>query len=415
MSEAVALAMDSLRKNRLRSLLTVLGVVIGVTTVIGMSSVIEGLNSSISSQIADLGSNLIFVYKFNPTVPGRRPPSLLNRPELTLEDAEAVGELPHVDAVAPMLRWFQPSPSATAFTVRYQDRIAKNTIIEGVSPHHADVFNLRLSAGRFINEADHRHRSSVMVIGHDTAETLFPVHVNPVGKEVRLEGAVFQIVGVLEKRRDALTPGANPNDNVVEIPLASFWRLHPEFKDFWFSVKPTSAEDMPEAIDEIENLLRRRRTVPVHEESDFAIFTQDSFTDLWNQISGGVFAVMLAISSVALLVGGVGVMNIMLVSVTERTREIGIRKAIGATRRHILTQFLIESVALTAVGGMLGVAVGAGVTFLIRTFVPFLPAAMSPFWVALGFLTAVGTGLVFGLYPAYRAAMLDPIEALRHE
>jgi putative ABC transport system permease protein len=396
----------------MRSLLTVLGIVIGVTTVIGMSSVIEGLNSSISNDIADIGSNLIFVYKFNPTTLGRKPAALINRKELTAEDAEAIAQLPHVEAAAPILRWFEPSPNAKAFTVRYRDRIAKNTIIEGVSASHSTVFNLRLEAGRWINEADHRHHANVVVIGHDTAETLFPANVNPIDKEVQVEGAVFRVVGVLEKRKDALTPGANPDDNVVELSLSAFSRLHPEHKDFWISVKPTAAESMATAIDEIEALMRRRRNVTPNAESDFAIFTQDSFTDLWNQISEGDFAVMLAISSVALLVGGVGVMNIMLVSVTERTREIGIRKAIGATKRNILTQFLFEAVALTAVGGVLGLAAGAGVTALIRTF---LPATMSPFWSAVGFLSAVSIGLIFGLYPAWRAARLDPIEALRHE
>jgi putative ABC transport system permease protein len=415
MSEALWLALDSLRTNRLRSLLTVLGIVIGVTTVIGMSSVIQGMNSSIATEIADIGSNLIFIYKFNPTTPGRMPPSLLNRKELTLEDARAIAEAPHVQAVAPVLRWFEPSLNARAFTVRYRDKIAKNTIIEGVSESHSTVFNLQLDAGRWINEADHRHHANVAVIGYDTAQTLFPANVNPIDKEVQVEGAVFRVVGVLQKRKDALTPGANPNDNVVEISLSAFSRLHPEFKDYWIGVKPTSQETMTTAIDEIEAVLRRSRNVAPGAESDFAIFTQDSFTDLWNQVSQGVFAVMLAISSVALLVGGVGVMNIMLVSVTERTREIGIRKAIGATRRNILTQFLFEAVALTAVGGVLGIALGAGITTLIRNLVPALPATMSPLWVAIGFLSAVGAGLIFGLYPAFRAARMDPIEALRHE
>ena len=169
------------------------------------------------------------------------------------------------------------------------------------------------------------------------------------------------------------------------------------------------------AVSQIEQLMRNRRGVPPNKDSDFAIFTQDSFTDLWNQISSGIFTVMLGISSIALLVGGVGVMNIMLVSVTERTREIGIRKAIGATRRAILMQFLFEAMVLTALGGVLGIIAGAGVTALVRTIAPFLPATVSVFWVSLGFAVSVGTGLVFGLYPAYRAAILSPIEALRYE
>jgi putative ABC transport system permease protein len=415
MSEILALSLDSLRKNMLRSFLTVLGIVIGVATVIGMSSIISGLNSSIATQIQSIGSNLIFLYRFDPIAPGRRPPEELNRKSLTLEDAEALKALPAVQSVAPALRWFQPSGNATSFTVRYRDRIAKNTIIEGVTPQYEQVMNLELSQGRWINEADHSHKANVVVIGHDTAESIFPANVDPVGKEVELEGNVFRVIGILEKRKNALTPGANPDDNVAEVPIGTFWRLHPEFKDFWIVVKPVSQEAMPQAIDQIEEALRRRRGVPPNKESDFSIFTQDSFTDLWNQISSGIFTVMLAISSVALLVGGVGVMNIMLVSVTERTREIGIRKAIGATRRDILTQFLFEAMTLTAIGGVLGILTGAGVTILIRTLAPFLPAAMSAFWVGMGFLTSVGTGLIFGIYPAYRAAILSPIEALRYE
>ena len=182
-----------------------------------------------------------------------------------------------------------------------------------------------------------------------------------------------------------------------------------------FAVRTVSQEDLPRAIDQVQALLRIRRGVPPNKDNDFAISTQDTFTNLWNQISSGIFTVMLAISSIALVVGGVGVMNIMLVSVTERTREIGVRKAIGATQRNILMQFLFEAMLLTAVGGVLGIATGAGIAAIVRTFAPFLPASVSAFWVAVGFSVSVGTGLVFGFYPAYRAAVLSPIEALRYE
>jgi putative ABC transport system permease protein len=180
-------------------------------------------------------------------------------------------------------------------------------------------------------------------------------------------------------------------------------------------VKASSQDELPRAIDQIEAVLRIRRGVPPNKEDDFSISTQDTFTDLWKQISGGIFTVMLAISSIALIVGGVGVMNIMLVSVTERTREIGVRKAIGATQRNILMQFLFEAIVLTALGGLIGIIAGSAIAFIIRTVVPFLPATVSGFWVAIGFGTAVSTGLIFGLYPAYRAAVLSPIEALRYE
>jgi len=415
MNEILLLALDSLRKNKLRSFLTVLGVVIGVATVIGMSSIISGLNTNISSQIQDLGANLIFVQRIPPTVGGRLPPEVFSRKKLTLDDAKAIAELPLVRAIAPVLQYFAVNMNAKSFSVRYRDRTAKNTIFIGATPEVAVVMNLKLIAGRWINESDHTHNANVVVLGHDTAETIFPENVDPVEKEVEIEGQPFRVIGVLEKRKDALQGGSNPNDNVAEMPIGAFWRLHPEQKDFMFAIKTYSQDDVPRAIDQIEALLRIRRGVPPNKENDFAVSTQDTFMDLWNQISGGIFTVMLTISSIALLVGGVGVMNIMLVSVTERTREIGVRKAIGATQRNILTQFLFEAMVLTAVGGVLGIAAGGAIAVIIRTIAPFLPASVSLFWVSVGFATAVGTGLVFGLYPAYRAAILSPIEALRYE
>ena len=415
MNEILLLALDSLQKNKLRSFLTVLGVVIGVATVIGMSSIISGLNTNISTQIQDLGSNLIFVTRIPPTIGGRVPPEMFSRKKFTLEDGKAIAELPLVQAVSPVLRYINFNASARSFSVRYRDRTAKNTIFQGASPEFAMVVSLRVQSGRWINESDQTHNASVVVLGHDTAETIFPTNVDPIGKEVEIENQPFRVIGVLEERKNALTGGKNPDDNVAIMPLGTFSRLHPEFKDFMFAVRTVSQEDMPRAIDQIQALLRIHRGVPPNKDNDFAISTQDTFTNLWNQISSGIFTVMLAISSIALVVGGVGVMNIMLVSVTERTREIGVRKAIGATRRNILMQFLFEAMLLTAVGGVLGIATGAGIAAIIRTFAPFLPASVSAFWVAVGFSVSVGTGLVFGFYPAYRAAVLSPIEALRYE
>ena len=416
MNDIFGMALDSIRTNKIRSVLTVLGVVIGVTTVIGMSSVITGLNTSVMSTIEDLGSNLIFVTRFDPGInPGRQTAEQRARENLTLEHAEAIARLPSVRSVAPALRANQSNFGGSSYTIKYGSRTVANTIIEGVAPDHEDVFNLDLRAGRWISESDHLHRSNVLVMGYDTAETLFPNLENAVGRQVELEGKTFTVIGVMEKRPSGLNPGANPEDNLVELPISSFEKLHPEVEDYWIALTPISQEAMPQAMDQVEGLLRRLRGVRYDEPSNFTVFTQDLVTDLWNQISGGIFAVMLAISSVALLVGGVGVMNIMLVSVTERTREIGIRKAVGATRRKIMTQFLLEAMTLTALGGVLGILTGAGITALIRTAAPFLPAAMSPLWVLLGFSTSVATGLIFGLYPAYKAARLDPIEALRYE
>lgn len=402
------MALDTLRANKLRSALTILGVSVGVLTVIFMVSIIQGLNKAFADQIESLGSNTIFISKFAPSF-GRPPgPEEIHRKDLTMEDAEALRtEAPSIVGVSPIHRMI-------ASTVRYQDKQTDTPILFGVTPYYEFVQTQYVASGRFVNEIDMQDRSNIVIIGVDVKQALFP-YEDPLDKEVRINGNPFRIVGVMEPLGNFF---GQSRDNSIFVPITTFDKYYPDrpFPEvvFFVIVRPRSRAFVKPAIDEITDILRRRRRVPTGAPDNFGISSQDSLLDVYNQLTGATALVLTSISFVALMIGGIGVMNIMLVSVTERTKEIGVRKAVGATRLNILSQFLIEAVVLTAIGGLAGLAVGEIGSLLMNRYSP-LPAYV-PLWaIGVGVGISAAVGIIFGLWPAWKAARLNPIDALRWE
>jgi putative ABC transport system permease protein len=411
--ESVRMALETLRKNKLRSGLTVLGISIGISTVILISSAINGLNTNIDTFVKSLGTNDLWVFRFEPF--GKRPTTEeLNRKQLTYEDGIAMRSLPFVHAVDPELTYQNFQTGLGSVSVKAGTHKISNTIINGSTSAVKETADINLLEGRMWTDAEDERRANVVVLGHDAAEDLFPNEL-PLGKDIDCEGDIFTVIGVLDVQPQPFGSGRNTQDNSAYFPLQTFRKIHPEILDFWIVVKYDDPSHKALVVDEIRELLRRRRNVRLEQNDNFAIFGPDSLTRLWNQLTVGLFSFMVAVSSVGLMVGGVGVMNIMLVSVTERTREIGIRKAIGATRKNILLQFTLEAVTLCMVGGIIGILAGSLFTLILHYAVSYLHAALSLTWVLIAFAVSWAIGLIFGIYPAWKAAAMDPIEALRYE
>jgi putative ABC transport system permease protein len=416
--ENMLVALDTLRANKLRSGLTVLGIVIGVTSVISVASIIHGLNNYISGRVEQMGSRTYFVSRFSwGSGFGRLPEKIRKRKYLQMSEAAYIAEnCRHVRSVAPFSgRPISPGdPSANqANVIQYGAERVERIVIRAGGPDLGIAFPLfSVGHGRFISQFDNEHSRDVIVLGDAIAAALFPT-TDPLGKIVRANGKLMEVVGVLEKDPGLFGgPGA---DQVAVIPLSTFHKYYPEVRELMIAFMVDEQADPAIALNEVIEAMRRVRRVPHNDENDFEIFSPDFLTNLWSQVTGALVVLTGAISSVGLLIGGVGVMNIMLISVTERTAEIGVRKAIGARKSDIRAQFLMEAMTLSGAGGAIGVLCGGVIAFLVRTLVPFVPASLSYLWVGLGVMMSVGVGLFFGYYPASRAANLDPVVCLRYE
>lgn len=406
--ESAYMALDTVRANKLRSMLTILGVSVGVVTVMFMVSIIQGLNKAFAAQIESLGSNTIWALKFDPSFGHQPNAEELHRKELTIEDADAIRrDAPSIAGVSPFYR-------KIAETVRYQDKQSDTPILLGVTPYHEFTLSSYVGYGRYISDLDVEERTNVCVLGLDVVRALFP-YENPLDKEIKIAGRPFHVIGVMEPLGSIL---GQSRDNSIYIPISTFHKYYPEmeFPDIIFAiiVRPISRAYVKSALDEMTDILRRRRQVPQGAPDNFGISSQDALLDIYNQLTGATYLVLTAISCVALMIGGIGVMNIMLVSVTERTKEIGLRKAVGATRINILSQFLIEAVVLTAIGGLIGLVVGELASVLMNKYSP-LPAFVPVWAIGVGIGISAAVGIIFGLWPAWKAARLDPIESLRWE
>jgi putative ABC transport system permease protein len=412
-TENVSFALVAMRAQKLRTFLTLLGVVAGVATVIMMVSFVTGFDRSVTKAFSRFGTQLVQFQKYEPRFgggPGDVPEEQRNRRDLTLEDAAALKRLATLAGAVSPERYF-----GRGAEVRTRRQIANSPVIVGSTPDYASANNGYVQDGRFLIDADLRHASHVAVLGTDVADALFP-HQDPIGRPITIDGRAYQVIGVLEKKGAFL---GGSSDNLLIVPLTAFDEQYPQIRNggrdtLHIATVPRRAEDYDALVEQETAILRTHRKLRPNQQNDFATFTSQGMLSNFRQITGGVAAVMILIAGIALIVGGVGVMNIMLVNVTQRTREIGLRKALGATRRDVAVQFLAEAVTLTGVGGAIGIAVGLGAALAARLAFDFQAAA--PLWsVLLGFGVSTAVGLVAGIWPAIKAAQKDPIEALRYE
>jgi len=413
--ETLNMALDSVRSHKFRSFLTVLGIVIGVMTAIIIASILTGMRQNIVSIIEEYGTNNIYAFHLStgPRTSEDRAERL--RKPLTIADADAIqtqaSAVEEVGHVAPNVGY---SGGPFDDNVSYQGHNYRWGNTQGVSANYANITNIVIREGRFITENDDQQRANVMVIGVNAADALFPGQNQQIaGTQVRMGGYNFEIVGVLEKRKAGFF-GENEEDNAVFIPFRTAQKIAPA-KGYVLLVIKARSGQTTQALEQAEDVLRRRRSVKFGDPNNFDIKTADKFIEQFDSITAMIGLVAIAISSLGLLVGGIGVMNIMLVSVTERTKEIGVRKALGARRRDIVRQFLFEAMTLTFLGGIIGVVIAIGISKLIMLFVPSLPASIPTWAVISGLSVSVGVGLLFGVWPARKASRLDPIECLRYE
>ncbi len=418
--EIFQMSWETVRTNRLRSGLTILGIVIGITSIVGMTSLVTGFDRSIRGQIEQLGPDTLIVSQLSGiSMLGGNFRELLMRPSLTVHDAEAIERnAPSIATVDILLGQGDPSSS---LPVRYRNESSKTISIIGATEHFATVNKIELSHGRFITASEVQRRQRVVVLGQTPYQALFPVQ-DPIGRRVRIGLDEYEVIGVAAKRPSPGGMSASVDDFAV-VPYTTYQKQfgnrvmrmgRGQLSMVVIVAVPHEGAPRDQARDEVESIMRIRHGLRLDDANDFDLLTQDSILETWDQITQATFLALIVLSSIALMVGGIGVMSIMTISVTERTREIGVRKALGARRLEVLWQFLLEAVFLTSLGGVLGILCGSAIGLGVH-YVTGFPVAL-PWWsFLLGFAFSAGVGIFFGMVPAVRASRLDPIEALRHE
>ena len=413
--ENFLMAFDTLRHHKLRSFLTILGVVVGTTTVIVIAAFVSGIDAKVSKEIESFGTNSIYAFKFEPGFNFNPSAEERMRKPLTEKHANAIrSDCRNCEYVTPFMSPvdFMAGPFADRINVRYREIEMTTATVQGAASDYFLMGVTSLTEGRYFTADEEATRAKVAVIGIDVANTLFP-YSNAIDQEIQIEGRQYRVIGVLKEREIFLVGADDPNNEnkAVYLPFKTIKQLYPANEDC-FIMATAKPGKLQEALEEIRLILRRERNVASGQKDNFGVQTSDEIIEQFGAITGGIFILMVAISSVGLLIGGIGVMNVMLVSVTERTKEIGVRKAIGARSKDIITQFLIEAATLTGLGGVLGIIIGILLSLLIQMILP----TYIPFWApVVGFGVSVGLGILFGFLPAWKAARLNPIDALRYE